>query len=336
VGRLTALFLAKKKPYTWGDSEEKAPIIVDKGSRQHQPKPMTVNLKAIHLVNEGSYLVTRDYHSLEVDGVPVSANTFVVSDPLSIKSVRKIPGVISHYVDEQGEIKSVESYTSEKSSLLVGATEDSEYSDCYSFSDLDQEFSYRRFLKTWTPVYTEDKFDRESVTLELTEVRTNSGDPDIRSLWNAPGMVSKAHLYSLDRLAISVREFKAYCETHGLTYTLGGATSSGIRFAQIDGIYLGFNDMDYSRAYAFIGTLEQCKQEKERIQKRVETEVKLFIAKHRTKPNLKNAGEVLSDLDDIYRAVSGISPVKTSRSAYTSALGKIAALREEVRQELLA
>jgi hypothetical protein len=94
--------------------------------------------------------------------------------------------------------------------------------------------------------------------------------------------------------------------------------------------------MDYSNANAFIGTLEQCKHEKERIQKRVETQVKLFIAKHRTKPNLKNAGEVLSDLDGIYNAVLGISPVKTSRSNHISALGKIAALREEVRQELLA
>jgi len=148
-------------------------------------------------------------------------------------------------------------------------------------------------------------------------------------------MNAKARLYSLDRLAISVREFKAYCESHELSYTLGGGSHSGIRFAQIDGIYLGFDDMDYSRANAFIGTLEQCKHEKERLQKRVETEVKLFIAKHRTKPNLKNAGEVLSDLDDIYRVVSSISPVKTSRSAYTSALDKIRKLREEVRQELL-
>jgi hypothetical protein len=143
---------------------------------------MTVNLKAIHLVNEGSYLVTRGYHSLEVDGVSVGENTFVVSDLSSIRNVRALPREITHYVDEQGEIKSVESYTSEKSSLLVGATEDSEYSDCYSFSDLDKEFAYRRFLKTWSPVYTEAKSERESVTFELTEVRTNSGDPDIRSL----------------------------------------------------------------------------------------------------------------------------------------------------------
>jgi|688.fasta_scaffold51931_10 hypothetical protein len=299
---------------------------------------MTVNLKAIHLVNEGSYLVETGFHNIEVEGFPINASSFVVSDLSSIKSVRETFSIISHYVDEQGEIKSVESYTSEKIALLVNAEPQDEYYvfDSYSFPTLDEEFSYRRFCEAWDPVYTEAKFEREPVTVELTEVRTNSGDPDIRSLWNAPGMVSKEHLYSLDRLTISVREFKAYCESHGLTYTLGGATSSGIRFAQIDGIYLGFNDMDYSRANAFIGTLEQCKHEKERLQKRVETEVKLFIAKHRTKPNLKNAGEVLSSLDAIYSVVSVISPVKTSRSNYISALGKIEALREEVRQELLA
>ena len=239
-------------------------------------------------------------------------------------------------MNEQGGIKSVESYQSEKNELLVGATEDSEYSDCYSFSDLDKEFAYRRFLKTWTPVYNEVHIEKEPVTVELTEVRTDSGDPDIRSLWNAPGMDAKCHLYSLDRLAISVREFKAYCETHELTYTLGGGSHSGIRFARIDGKYLGFDDMDYSRGSLFTGTLEQCKQEKERLQKRVETGVKLFVAKYRTKPGLKNAGDMLDDLDTILSMVSNISPMKASRSAHISALGEIRKLREEVRQELLA
>ena len=297
---------------------------------------MTIKLKAIHLVNEGSYIVTRGYHNLEVKGIPVHGDTFVVSDLSSILSIRIVRGVIIHYVNEQGEIKSVESYQSEKNELLVGATQDSEYSGCYSFSDLYKEFAYRRFHKTWTSVYGEDRVEKEPVTVELTEVRTNSGDPDIQSLWNAPGMNAKSHLYSLDRLAISVREFKVYCETHELTYTLGGGSHSGIRFAQIDGKYLGFDDMDYSRGSLFIGTLKQCKQEKERLQKRVETEVKLFIAKYRTKPGLKNAGDVLNDLDHIYRTVSSISPTKASRSTYVSALGKIQKLREEVRRELLA
>jgi hypothetical protein len=303
---------------------------------QLNPEPMTVNLKAIYLVNEDSYIVTRGYHNLEVDGISVSANTFVVSNLSSIRNVRTLPREITHYVNEQGEIKSVEAYRSEKNELLVGATEDSEYSDCYSFSDLDKEFAYRRFLKTWTPVYNEVHIEKEPVTVELTEVRTDSGDPDIRSLWNAPGMNAKSHLYSLDRLGITVREFKAYCETHELTYTLGGGSHSGIRFAQIDGKYLGFDDMDYSRGSLFTGTLEQCKQEKERLQKRVETGVKLFVAKYRTKPGLKNAGDMLDDLDTILSMVSNISPMKASRSAYVSALDKIRKLREEVRQELLA
>jgi len=64
VGRLTALCLAKKKPYTWGDSEEKPRPLWTSAPDNTNPKPTTVNLKAIHLVNEGSYLVTRDYRHM--------------------------------------------------------------------------------------------------------------------------------------------------------------------------------------------------------------------------------------------------------------------------------
>jgi len=290
-----------------------------------------MNLKAIHLINEGSYIVTRGYHSLEVDGFPVHGNTFVVSDPSSIKSVRKIRGVITHYVNEQGDIKSVECFTSEKNALLVNATEDQEYSGCYSFSDLDEEFAYKRFCKTWTSVYDEDRVEKEPVTFELTEVRTNSGDPDIKSLWNAPNMEAKAHLYALDRNGLAIEAFDSKCLKLGLKFVI--PNHSGVRYATIDGKYLFDDNMDFGRKL-FVGTLEQCKQEKESIRRRVNRAVDLYVAK-KNNVDLVNSAEVLGNLYTLHSQVSKITPMKVSRSVHLASTKLIRDLITKIENGLL-
>ena len=292
---------------------------------------MTVNLKAIHLVNEGSYLVNRGYHNLEVDGIPVDANTFVVSAISRIRNIRTFPGEILHYQNGQEEIKSVDTYQSEKNGLLVNATEDQEYSGCYSFSDLDEEFAYKRFLKTWTPVYSEARVEAEPVTVELTEVRVVSGAPDIKSLWNAPNMNAKAHLYSLDRNKVAVQIFKGLCQNAGLSYTL--PTHSGARYAQVEGKYLFDDNMNFG-TYNFVGTLEQCKQEKERIINHMNTRINLFIAK-KNGASLKSAGDVLENLVTIQNLMCSLIPVKTSRTTYNSVLKSVQELVESVQLEVL-
>lgn len=298
---------------------------------------MSITLKATHLVNEGSYLVHRSHHSgLEVDGIPVTANTFVVSDPTTILSVRVFQPAVTHYENETGSTLSVESYMEQKSDLASKGTPEKGYSSCYIFENLDDEFAYKRFLKTWKPVFGESRTEKDPVKLEVVEVRTNSGDPDIQSMWNSPQCATKAHLYTLDRNAISLRDFKACCEAHGLDYNI--PSHSGIRFAKIDGKYAGFDefdDMDFSKSPPFIGTLDQCKAEKLSLYKRVTNTIKLYIAKYRTKPALKNAAEVLSDLDAIWVRVQKVTPMKASRDNHTAALAAINKLQTSVRREIL-
>jgi hypothetical protein len=297
---------------------------------------MTVTLRAIHLVNEGSYLVTRDFNNLEVDGIPVTVNNFVVSDPSSIVHILKHPAQITHYVNDQGDTMSKEDFLAQKGVLLSKGVENEEWPGEYTFHDLDDEYAFRRFCKTWEPVLGEEHIERGPVELEITEVRTNSGDPDIHSLWNAPGAHRDSCLYSLNRRVFTVEAFKKCCESRELSFTLGGSKESGIRFAKIGGNYLNFDDMDYSRGgQSFIGTLEQCKTEKERLHNRIVTEVNLHIAKHITKVGLNNAGAVLNDLVEIGNLVDRISPMKVSYSAYNTAIGKIRQLQEKIRNDML-
>jgi hypothetical protein len=296
---------------------------------------MTVTLRAIHLVNEGSYLVTRGHHNLEVDGISVEANTFVVSDPSSIIFIHTISPQITHYTNDQSDTMTKETFLSQKNDLASKGIEDEEWSGEYTFSDLDDEYAFKLFCRTWKPVYTEKRIEKEPVTIEITEVRTNSGDPDIKSLWNSPGTNNNAHLYSLNRLTFTIQEFKNYCESCELIPII--PSHSGIKYVQIEGHYLNFKDMDYSRGGAsFIGTLEQCKAEKERLHNRIATEVNLFIAKYKTKTGLNNVGELLNNLETIHNLVSNISPMKISRSSHTTALRSINELIDKIRIDLLS
>jgi hypothetical protein len=296
---------------------------------------MTVTLKAIHLVNEGSYIVTRGYNTIEVDGISVETSTFTVSDLSTILHVHTPTRQITHYVNDLGDTMSDETFKEQKSILASKGTEDNEWPGEYLFADLDDEYAFKLFCRTWKPVYNEPGVEKNPVTIELTEVRTNSGDPDIQSMWNSPGMNNNSHLYILNRLAFTVKEFKSCCESRELTPFI--PSHSGIKYVQIEGHYLNFEDMDYSRLGAsFIGTLEQCKVEKERLQNRIQTEVSLFIVKYKTKVGLNNAGEVLNNLYHIRNLVTKISPKSASYSAHRSAIGKINELVESIRKDMLA
>lgn len=291
---------------------------------------MTITLKAIHLVDEGSYLVTgSSYTSLEVDGIPVQQATFVVSDLSSVLDVRQIPGVITNYENESGEVKTTEDYQLERDKLTANATKDS-YGG-YTFTDLDEEYAFRKFTKTWKPVKSEPKVEKLPVEFQVTEVRINSGDPDIVSLWNAPSMGADSHLYSLDRNKISIPCFKTVCEELGLKYH--NPSHSGVRFATIEGKYVFDDALDFGR-YKFVGTLEQCKQEKKRIMTLITTRVKLLVAKENNVSLIRSA-EVLNDLKTIIRQVSKVKPMKTSNSQHFTSIQLIRELISKVEKDLL-
>jgi hypothetical protein len=255
---------------------------------------MTTTLKAIHLVSEGSYLVQTGGHKLEVDGIPFTGHQFVVTDPNQVIRVREIPPKILSYVNGEGKEKTVSDYDSEKKDLLKGA-EDRGFGE-YEFLDLDSEFAFRKFSKEWTPKYSEPRVEKDPVELEITEVRTESGDSFIKSLWNAPHVTAKNNLYSLDRNFLSLRTIREACENYELKLEI--PSHSGARFSQVNGKYLFSETLNFSNS-SFIGTLEQCKGEKERIVSHIYTELGILVAKEKKIP-LSDAGRVHSEVKGIY------------------------------------
>lgn len=238
-----------------------------------KPAEKSKSLDAVHLVDEGAYLVTIPWGTeAEIGGIRTKGSTqVVVGSPDEVKMVIPSQRVLMSFVSTSDDSTlSYEEHAKLKYHLLSFADEDE------VFNDIDQEYAYKKFMAAWTPVYEEVPATLEPVEFNITEVRTNSGDPDIVSLWNSPNIVgtSKA-LYALNRLSIGLKALRSFS---GVKVT--EATHSGMKYHQLGGEYVFASDPEFEfKSPTFTGTLEQCKAEKERIAEKVKKIVRAHIAK---------------------------------------------------------
>lgn len=293
---------------------------------------MSTTTTAVHLVSEGAYLVKKPYvwnGHVEVEGMRIDAAEFVVQSLDGIEVVTKRPGQPVSYEAEGRDSITPEVYAQELAKLRAKATSD-EGGDEVIFGSLDDEFAYRRFIAAWKPVMGPDAVIREPLQVEVTEVRTASGDPDIASQWNAPSVHADRKLYSLMRNGVAVRALREGCTRYGLAYDIPG--HSGIRFAKIGDSYAFGNDSDFGDR-PFIGTLQQCREEKARIVAMVSKVVEAHAAKaHGTK--LANAGDVLLGLREIADKLAGMRAKADHASRLSAARKHVADLISQVQATL--
>jgi hypothetical protein len=292
---------------------------------------MTVQLTAIKLVREGVYLVSNNFsYRLEVDGIPTEERTVVVQDLSSIYYVKTIQRKIVAYKEAETEnVKSPEVYLLEKGEL-AGKGRVASDGESPSFDNIDDELQYIRYVKTWKPVYNELGYEKLPVQVTVTEVRTESGDPDIKSLWNAPSVGRRFCLYGLNRNVYAVKSFQEACEASSLKFSI--ASHSGIRFAQIEGKHIFGDGMNFGKE-AFVGTLEQCKQEKERILKKINEAISLFLAK-RDGIKVSDIAGVIDKLEAVRRYVLDLTPIKSSAKKRVDSLSAISNLILELRAQI--
>jgi hypothetical protein len=279
-----------------------------------------MQLEAIHLVDDGVYIVSRAWgYEYEVDGLTVpTGSEIVVTDPARLVRVERRSGPVLAWQDAQGNLLPNEIYEAQKQVLLEGSARDDEGE--LTFPDLDAEFEYRKFVARWAiPQRGPEVVERTPVDLKVVEVRVNSGDPDIVSLWNAPHVVRDASLYQFDRTAYLRRTVRELAEASGLAVDI--PTHSGVRFAKLDNEY-AFNDsFDTSRGNLFIGTLQQCKDEKQKWHSRVAEIVNRHAIKKSGKP-LTNAGDVLLALSDLRARLANVAPKGRSSESELGAVRK--------------
>lgn len=288
-----------------------------------------MTLKAIHLIDENVYLIKNDSRlTLEVSGLRVNSNSFTVKSLDEIFMWRKLSPKTLHYSDGQN-ILSIEEYNTKRSELLKNAEYDSYQEEC-SFSTLEEEYAYKKFLQTWKMIYDDPQPERIPVEVEIVEVRTISGDPDIDSLWNSPNIITENKFYCIDRDKFSKKYLTAYCQQNNLNFNI--PDHSGIVYAQINGKY-AFNSDFLFKNTNFIGTLEQCKQEKERLDKKIKSVVYTYVSiEKETKP--KDIGSIIQALKILNHDLKKIKPVSTSRYNYITFSDKLNLLITNLEEEV--
>lgn len=289
-------------------------------------------VSVVFLVEDGLYLVEHFGWGIKlcVNGIEAPPGRLVVSDPKVLGRCVVHPAPLLHYVNatDPSVTMSPERYAAERAEL-VRDREDEEGD--IDFESLDHEYAYKKFMATWRPVHGESKVEIAPVEVDVVEIRRESGDPHIRSLWNAPDVVeSKRGLYELNVLAAGLHAFRERCQRHSVTFEI--PSHGGLEFAKINGAYV-FSGRGYVQPkVAFIGTLEQCRERKREEVAMVTKAVDLARAKQSTNP-ITEVGALIEKLEDIGRRLSLVSAQSSSRAAFSVARGKLSDLVESLVKE---
>jgi hypothetical protein len=289
-------------------------------------------LKAIHLVDEGVYLVDRPWSGqYEVGGLAAAPQGQLVVKSLdSVVHVETRQGELLNFKDESGEVMSAADYAAQRLELLKDSTVDDDGNR--EFKTLEAEFVYRKFADRWKAGdRAPNTVIRTPAEIEVTEVRVNSGDPDIVSLWNAPDLHQDVRLYSLNRDGVMVKAFHEQCREAGLTFE-NDSHPSYLRFAKIEGEY-AFSDAFNQNKRPFTGTLAQCKAEKAHCIQRVTAVVSLRAAKKRG-IQLQNAGTVLIALQGVQTNLAGVRARKDSDASLSGARKRLTSLIADIQKEI--
>lgn len=290
-------------------------------------------IEAVHLVNEGAYLVELPYgRSFEVGGMPIKVHSVVVQSLSELVEVTRTHSTPASYKNESGSVViSAADYTMRRAELL----RDSYLDDgARVFPSLDAEFAFRRFEREWvvheiTPAVE----TRAAVTdVQVVEVRTDSGDPDIVSLWNSPMTHVDRKLYKLNIDRVMVAAAQSLCADFGLTFYNDVAHSAHLRFAKIEGEY-AFDDSFNQSSRPFIGTRAQCQQKKADYIERV----RLIVAVKAAKKNgvkLANAGHIAERLANVGRTLSRVTSKAHTQAALHSARQDVDSLLRDIRMSL--
>lgn len=272
-----------------------------------------VKVKAVRLVEDGLYILEPTWGQvLQVNGVNCPAGQrSVVSDPNQVKVVRTYPVGVSHYQKkgDPGVTITPEQFATQLAEKIAGREDKDGDID---FESLEQEYEYKKFMASWEAVLLPPKTEHLPIELDVVEVRRESGDPDIVSLWNAPHVAEvRSGLYELKREAADLRAFRERCALHGLVAEV--PSHSGLEFAKVGAKYI-FDRATYQHPKSpFIGTLEQCKEEKAKRVAAVNAAVDMVAAALSPAP-LKGAGAVIEQLSEILSMLRRVEAKADSRA----------------------
>lgn len=269
-----------------------------------------------------------------------------VKDPGSMVRVRHRT-VITHYENADGEKIDPVSYD-QKVKELTSKAEYDEDDPVYIFQDLDEEYAYKKYIRSWFPVSKKIEVESEPVEIAVTPITLETGNPFITSMfclgvtkeeeqtlyvYNRPDAVVQIVKDTFERLGFEFRGNINYGETNKKKIW-GNSNHSTIRFVVAFGTYL-FNDSWDVKAVRR-GSLEEMTRQYEKDKKELELIIKSKYSLHFENPILcvRSANNILANLEKIASDVSEIDSKTKTQDKKTRAATNIRQLISDLKEEL--
>jgi hypothetical protein len=269
------------------------------------------------VINDKITITNESYgtHEYELHALPIKVTK------------KKATSTITHYVNSDRIIISVNDYNKKLKELMAKGYEGN---DDYEFDNLDDEYAYKKFVKTWEVQYEHKEID------EIVPFNVNgliySEYKEIIPLYQLGGEIDNP----ICNMLISPQEaLKEICKELEIEFykdeekisTKGhyiqNASHSGIKYAKMNGNYI-FTKESYEKACSFRGTYEECVAKLKEYKGDIKKIIKNILFVEENKLVSKSERKILiQELTDIYDRLYKVESMRKTQAVLSNAINKL-------------
>jgi hypothetical protein len=236
--------------------------------------------------------------------------------------------VKSHYENGDREILHVDEYeVGLRTYTGKGIYEDYQW----EFDNLDDEYAYKKFCATWTPIYNVVDIVSEVVPTKLAEIVLDTGNPLITPMFAIGNNCSE--LYELDRVTAQWNSIKNKFDSIGFDYVPDADyKSTGLSkiyggkealYVTAFGIYI-FGDRIRKQS-VFRGTLEQCIRTYHSDKEEVESRIGELYQRHYATFNEQKVDykKILSELEVAMGVLRNLDVKKSGEATLRALISRV-------------
>lgn len=278
-------------------------------------------------LNYGEYSIGENHTTLHI------SSTIMVGSIDNIAQLMPVQPVLKHYLFDGNMVSIAEYEVVRKEVDAIAAAHTDEF-DEMEFSNLDEEFAYRKkleFLHKHTPVYENQEAIPVSVKITVVGELEDTGSKFIESSLHIGKVSYGSGAYRVLVSGIAKDEFlKVKAEYPDVK--IEDTTHSNIRFAKINENYIFSNmdDVTDSGKFKITTTLSAAKEAESEVRKMIRDRMMVFISP--AKLNEKNAATVMKALLAILNSMRSIEATKRTVNSRSNALNLINKLINELRE----
>lgn len=251
-------------------SNEKVKILKDQGGRYLLPSNSIVFTTSF---TKGTGSVVRTVNGIELPNLNYNVKVVQIPKPNDIVVVKKSQERVA-YQDKDGKVL----FNDEYQKQLTELTNKGEYYDYeWKFDNIDDEYNYKKFVQTYTPIYEEvidemvfTNFDIIETIVseyeEITPVESIVVNPDEMLFLLRPNrhIILSEVAERLGYKFIEDKEYGRLRESEKLK-TITVSTHSGYDYTKINGNYITDEERrQFSKIREFRGSYVECIKEKEK------------------------------------------------------------------------